>query len=118
MSRPEVAVFPRRTHRLGGQNGPDSNGPRGNNRQVIRASLKYSALGLEMGVAIGLGVLIGNWLDGKFQCRPVLTLVMLFLGIATAFNGLFRVVRQMQREATADNDADHSTESEKKERDQ
>ncbi len=66
------------------------------------ASLKHSAVGLEMGLAIGGCFFLGRWLDARYDTKPTLSLVMLGLGIAAAFRALFRVARDLNREAQRD----------------
>jgi ATP synthase protein I len=60
-----------------------------------RAALRYSALGLEMGVAVVIGYGLGWWLDRKLGTRPYLTIVLLLLGIAAGFRGLIRAAREV-----------------------
>jgi ATP synthase protein I len=60
-----------------------------------RAALRYSALGLEMGVAVFIGYGVGWWLDRKFGTKPYLTLVLLLFGIAAGFRGLIRAAREV-----------------------
>jgi ATP synthase protein I len=62
-----------------------------------RHALRFSAVGLEMGVAVAIGYGAGWWLDETFGTKPYLTLVMLLLGIAAAFLGLIRAARAFSR---------------------
>jgi F0F1-type ATP synthase assembly protein I len=77
-----------------------------------RAALRLSAIGLEMGVAVGVGYAIGAWIDGKYGTKPYWTLGMLLLGIATAFRALVRVAREVNLD---DDDADDADGQEKPE---
>jgi ATP synthase protein I len=43
---------------------------------------------------VGL-TLVGVWLDGRFETRPVLTLVFLVLGLATGFYGAYQQLREL-----------------------
>ncbi|MCC6747656.1 MAG: AtpZ/AtpI family protein [Deltaproteobacteria bacterium] len=63
-----------------------------------RAALRYSAVGLEMGVAVLVGYGAGWWLDKKFGTKPYLSLVMLLVGIAAGFLALIRVAKEVGRE--------------------
>jgi ATP synthase protein I len=56
--------------------------------------LRYSNLGLEMGVAIVVGLLIGLWLDRVFGTRPWLTIVFLLFGIGAGFKNMFLLLRK------------------------
>lgn len=62
-----------------------------------QATLRFSAVGIEMAVAIFLGYGSGWWLDRKLGTKPYLMIVMLMLGIAAAFRGLIRVAQEMSR---------------------
>ncbi|NOY87040.1 MAG: AtpZ/AtpI family protein [Deltaproteobacteria bacterium] len=55
--------------------------------------LKYSSLGLEMGAAVIIGLLLGIFLDRKFDTSPWLTLLFLGLGFAAGVRALIRAVR-------------------------
>ncbi len=65
---------------------------------MARAALRYSALGLEMGVAVVIGYAAGWWLDRHFGTKPYLMLVCLLLGIAAGFRGLIRAAREVSKE--------------------
>lgn len=67
-----------------------------------RAALRYSALGLEMGVAVAIGYGLGWWLDRRFGTKPYLTLVFLLFGIAAGFRGLIRAAREIMRQNEKD----------------
>ena len=64
-------------------------------------AMKDSSLGIEMGLAIVFGILVGRWLDGKFGTTPWLLLLCLGFGIAAAFNAILRVSRAEKRRAQA-----------------
>jgi ATP synthase protein I len=56
--------------------------------------LKLSSLGLEMGAAVVIGLLVGVWLDGRFGTNPWLTLLFLGFGFAAAAKAVIRVLRK------------------------
>jgi ATP synthase protein I len=58
----------------------------------------FGTLGLEVVVAIVLGLLGGRWLDRKFDTAPYLALVGFFFGVATATKAILRAWKDMQRE--------------------
>lgn len=64
---------------------------------MMRVALRFSAVGIEMGVAVLLGYGAGWWLDRKFDTKPYLMLVMLLLGIAAGFLAIYRVAREMKK---------------------
>ena len=55
--------------------------------------LKYSTLGLEMGAAVVIGLLIGVYIDRHFQSEPWFTLIFLGFGFAAAGRAVARVIR-------------------------
>lgn len=54
---------------------------------------RFSAVGLEMGIAVFLGWLIGNYLDKAWKTHPFLTIVFVILGAVAGFRGLYRAVK-------------------------
>jgi ATP synthase protein I len=67
-------------------------------RQFYHA-LSASSIGLELGLAVAIGVLFGRWLDGKLGTTPWLMLLCLTLGLAAGFRGVLRAVRRADRAA-------------------
>ena len=61
--------------------------------------LSASSAGLELGIAVGLGTLFGNWLDGKLGTAPWMMLVFLILGLIAGFRGVLRAVARAERAA-------------------
>jgi ATP synthase protein I len=55
--------------------------------------LKLSSLGLEMGIAVVLGLLAGMFLDGKFGTSPWMTIFFTGCGFAAAGKAIFRAWR-------------------------
>ena len=60
--------------------------------------MRYSAVGLEMGICVTIGWAVGAWLDGKWRTDPWLTVTGVLLGVAAAFLGLFRAARRATRD--------------------
>ena len=54
--------------------------------------LKFSALGLEMGAAVVIGLLFGIFLDSRFGTSPWLTLLFLGFGFAAAVKAVLKAV--------------------------
>lgn len=59
---------------------------------------RFSAVGLELGIAVFLGWLLGNYLDKAWKTQPYLTIVFVILGAIAGFRGLYRVVRNTDME--------------------
>ena len=56
--------------------------------------LKLSSLGLEMGAAVVIGLLVGSWLDSRLGTNPWLTLLFLGFGFAAAAKSVLRAIRK------------------------
>lgn len=56
-----------------------------------------SAVGLEMGISVVVGLLGGRWLDGKAGTTPWLMLAGLLIGTIAGFRGLMRVAAEARR---------------------
>jgi F0F1-type ATP synthase assembly protein I len=56
--------------------------------------LKLSSLGLEMGAAVVIGLLVGLWLDSRLGTNPWLTLLFLGFGFAAAAKSVLRAIRK------------------------
>jgi F0F1-type ATP synthase assembly protein I len=52
-------------------------------------------LGFSLGIWIGGGAVLGHFLDERFGTRPVLTLVLLVLGMAIGFYDAYRRLRAL-----------------------
>ena len=70
-----------------------------------KSALRYSALGLEMGISAAIGYGAGWWLDKKFGTKPYLTLVMILLGIAAGFLSLYRTVKAINLDNDSNGDS-------------
>lgn len=65
--------------------------------KTLRELAYYSSLGLSVALSIFIGLFAGIWLDGKFDTKPVLTLVGLGLGIAAGFRNLFLAAKKSRK---------------------
>lgn len=65
--------------------------------KTIKELAYYSSLGLSVALSIFIGLFLGIWLDGKFDTKPVLTLVFLGLGIAAGFRNLIMAAKKSRR---------------------
>ena len=55
---------------------------------------QYLGLGLQMAVGVGLGVLVGGWLDRKYGWQPWGTTVGALLGLA---GGMYLLIKEALR---------------------
>ena len=60
--------------------------------------LSASSIGLELGLAVLIGLLFGIWLDSKLGTEPWLMLVFLGLGFTAGFRGVLRAVHEADKE--------------------
>lgn len=67
-------------------------------KEQMRQLGKYGAIGLEMGLAVLIGLLIGGYLDDRFGWAPYGQYGGLAAGIGAAAKSLIRVTRDYQRE--------------------
>ncbi len=62
-------------------------------------NLKFSSLGFQMAITIGLGAWLGNYLDNKYETEnPVYTIIIILLAIAISFYNLIREVNKLNKE--------------------
>jgi ATP synthase protein I len=66
-------------------------------KHMWRNALRFSAVGLEMGVAVTIGYGAGWWLDKTFGTKPYLTMVMLLFGIAAGFMTIVRAAKELNK---------------------
>ncbi|HZJ19161.1 MAG TPA: AtpZ/AtpI family protein [Pricia sp.] len=61
--------------------------------------IKFSNIGLQMAVIIGLMAYLGVWLDGKYpNTYSVYTIIFSLIGVFAALYNVFRQVRNMNDE--------------------
>ena len=61
-------------------------------KQIYKEIGPYIDLGLNLAVTIAGFVLLGWWLDNKFELSPTLTLIFSFLGMFIGFFNFIRTV--------------------------
>jgi ATP synthase protein I len=62
-------------------------------------AMSATSVGLEMAVAVIIGIVFGSWLDGRLGTTPWMLILFLCFGFAAGMKGVFRYVRQADREA-------------------
>ena len=83
-------------HRMGVSATPD--------RTARKAKSAYNALnassvGLEMGISVGLGLLVGYYLDKWLHTSPWMMILWMLLGLVAGFRGVFRAIKRADRAA-------------------
>lgn len=59
--------------------------------------LSASSVGLELGIAVIIALLVGMWLDRRFGTTPWLMLVFLVLGLVAGFRNVLRAVARAEK---------------------
>lgn len=62
-------------------------------------TLSMTSVGLELGVAVILGLFVGRWLDGQLGTEPWMMILWVVLGFTAGFKGVFRAMRESDRAA-------------------
>ena len=62
----------------------------------FRGYLRYSTIGIEMGLSVFVGLFLGQVLDDFFGTHPWLLLLCLLLGMTAGFRGIFLLLRRMK----------------------
>ena len=65
-------------------------------------ALSASSVGLELGLSVVIGLLIGYYIDKAAGTGPWLMFVFLGFGLAAGFRGVLRAVRRAERAVEAD----------------
>jgi len=75
-----------------------SKGPIETKAREAYRSARYASIGLELGVSVVLGMLLGYWVDGKLETSPWGLLVGLGLGITAAARSIARTLAALAKE--------------------
>jgi ATP synthase protein I len=67
-------------------------------KRLYKRVMRYSAVGLEMGFSVAIGVAIGYYLDRYFHSGPWLTLIFLMLGVVAGFRSLFSLMKGLDKD--------------------
>ena len=65
--------------------------------QLLREYAYYSSLGLQVALAIVIGLFLGYYLDRKFETSPWLTLFGLGLGIAAGYRNIGLAIKKIRK---------------------
>ena len=65
-------------------------------KKIIRTLGTVSTVGLAMAISIGIGALVGLYLDKKFGTAPWLLLIFLGFGVAAAFRNLYIMYKKIK----------------------
>jgi ATP synthase protein I len=62
-------------------------------------TLSASSIGLELGLSVAIGLLVGWWLDQHLGTQPWLMLLWLVFGCVAGFRGVVRAIKRADRAA-------------------
>ena len=65
-------------------------------KKLFRTLSYVSTVGLAMALSIGIGAVVGYYLDSKFNTEPWLFFLFLGFGIVAAFRNLYRMYKKAQ----------------------
>ncbi|HVN95568.1 MAG TPA: AtpZ/AtpI family protein [Syntrophorhabdaceae bacterium] len=69
-----------------------------NKRDNLVALLQYSSHGLEMGLCVVIGILMGYYLDKLFHSSPYLTIIFMLFGVAAAVKAAIRLLKKIEKD--------------------
>lgn len=70
---------------------------------TVKSMLSYSALGLEMGLCVAIGLAIGYFLDKHFLTYPVMSIIFMIIGILAALKSIYTLAKKMEKENERNN---------------
>ena len=62
----------------------------------------YSSMGLELGLSVVVGFLIGSWLDEWLATEPWFLLTFGIAGIIAGYRSIFRLIKRVQAESESE----------------
>lgn len=73
-------------------------GMRNETKKMLKQLGWASTLGLQVALAIFIGLAVGVWLDSRFDTFPWLTLLFMIFGIIAGFLNYYRFIKRQQRD--------------------
>ena len=62
----------------------------------------YSSMGLELGLSVVVGFLIGSWLDEWLVTEPWFLLIFGIAGIIAGYRSIFRLAKRVQADSESE----------------
>ena len=62
----------------------------------------YSSMGLELGLSVVVGCIIGSWLDEWLATEPWFLLVFGIAGIVAGYRSIFRLIKRVQADSESE----------------
>lgn len=70
--------------------------------KLFKQVASYSTLGLEMGLSVAVGAVIGYYIDKWLKTEPWFLIVFLLFGVIAGFRSLYRALKRLQKEDMED----------------
>ena len=70
-------------------------------------------MGLEVGLSVVVGFLIGTWLDDELDTAPWFLIIFGIAGIIAGYRSMFRIVKRVQSDTVSGQDNESESSSKK-----
>lgn len=67
-------------------------------KEYLRTLASFSSLGIEMGANVGIGFLIGKYVDKFFETEKIFTVLFTFFGIVAGFKALYMAAKKLEKD--------------------
>ncbi len=64
---------------------------------------RYGTVGLELGISVAIGIVIGFYLDKWLDTSPWLTIFMMLCGTISGFKRIYYALKEIEKEEQQDN---------------
>lgn len=63
---------------------------------------RYGTVGLELGISVAIGIVMGFYLDKWLGTSPWLTIIMMLCGTISGFKRIYSALKEIEKEEQAD----------------
>ena len=85
-----------------------SSGPRWPGLTTTQSLAVASQVGVTLALAVGLGLFVGQWVDGQVRTGLLFTLMGVFIGLVSGVSGTVTLYRATLRRSELEWSGDHS----------
>lgn len=65
--------------------------------ESLKTTFSFTTVGIELGLSIAVGYLLGDWLDSRFSTAPWFMVGLVVLGACAGFLNVFRSLKKLTR---------------------